>query len=246
MNLEQMKLSGFEPDQNLKWEKIVDFAVPASVDEEIYNEALLLLIVALDTHRLLLIHEHFVRVLETRMGEWDNEEWPSLNERRSDFGCVLCNGKVYVIGGKDSHNECLNSIECLDLSASPRQWITMDQGLQTARRSCQCVAIGTQIFILGGYGDRYNKLMSVEILNTETGQLVAGPDMPQHNTFTAAAVNNELLVFARSDEGNGKVHTLQQVHPNSTWITTSCSLPDEELVCDPIVLGDCVALLFMT
>ena len=44
--------------------------------------------------------------------------------------------------------------------------------------------------------DEEDKLVSVEILNTETGQLVPGPDMPQHKTFAAAAVNNELLVFA--------------------------------------------------
>ena len=62
-------------------------------------------------------------------------------------------------------------------------------------------------------------------------------------------MNNELLVFAPSDGGNGKFHTMQQVHPNSTWFTSSCSLPNEDLVCNPIVFGDCVCLqqvLFMT
>jgi hypothetical protein len=120
----------------------------------------------------------------------------------------------------------------------------MEQGLQTAREDCKCVAIGNQIFVLGGSDDA-GELASVEILNTETGQLVPGPDLPQAYgsfVFTAGAVNNELLVFARSDGGNGKIHTLQQVHPNSTWFTTSCSLPNEDLVCNPIVFGECVVL----
>jgi len=205
--------------------------------------------VAIASHRVLIIdeadgdiiHQGYVREFDTRTRKWSNEAWPSLNQRRDDLSCVLCNGKVYAIGGTDSHDECLNSIECLDLSASPRQWITLDQGLQTARQRSQCVAIGTQVYIIGGSGDA-GKLASVEILNTVTGQLVAGPDLPQPYTFTAAAVNNKLCVFARSDGGNGKVHSLQQAHLSSTWFTTSCSLPNEQLVCDPIVIGDCVAL----
>jgi hypothetical protein len=120
----------------------------------------------------------------------------------------------------------------------------MDQRLETARYYCKYVAIGKQIFILGGSGDA-GTLVSVEILNTQTGQLVPGPDLPQAYVsfvFTAGAVNHKLFVFARSDGGNGKVHSLQQAHPSSTWFTTSCSLPNEKLVCDPIVIGDCVAL----
>jgi hypothetical protein len=82
----------------------------------------------------------------------------------------VCCGKVYVIGGENIDEKCLNSIECLDLSVSPHQWITtIDQGLlQTARHIiCMCVTTGTQIFILGGYGDVNTKLMSVEILDAK-------------------------------------------------------------------------------
>ena len=57
----------------------------------------------------------------------------------------------------------------------------MDQTLQTARARCRCVAIGTQVFILGGDIDGHegSTIASVEILDTETGQLIHGPDMPQ-------------------------------------------------------------------
>ena len=189
LDLEQMKLSGFEPDPDLKWEKIGDMPAPGGVDAaNDYNGASASVkSVAIASHRVLIIdeaygiiHQSYVREFDTRTGEWTNEGWPSLNQPRSDFGCVLCNGKVYVIGGNDVRNydNCSNLIECLDLSASPRQWLTMDQGLQTARYYCKCVAIGNQIFILGGSDDA-GELASVEILNTETGQLVPGPDVPQ-------------------------------------------------------------------
>jgi hypothetical protein len=107
-----------------------------------------------------------------------------------DVQCAM--GKGYVIGGQNSDYECLNSIECLDLSVSPPCRITMDQGLETARSSCKC----SQVFILSGnlrYTSDSIDLFSVGILNTETGQVIYGPPLPQYRSFAAAAVNDELL-----------------------------------------------------
>ena len=250
LNLEQMKLSGFEPNPDLKWEKIGDVPPPDGVDANVYKRAFLPALVSIDEHRVLVIDqvvgsisESFVRLFDTRTREWSNEEWPSLNQPRDDFGCVVCNGKVYVIGGMNTEGEYLDSIECLDLSATPRQWITSDQTLATARCDCKCVAIGTQVFILGGDGEEGGNLMSVEILNTDTGQIVPGPDMPQYGSIAAAAVNNKLLVFSkRREQRYCEIHTLRQGQPNSTWETTSFSLRNKYLLVDSIVFGDCVAL----
>jgi hypothetical protein len=79
----------------------------------------------------------------------------------------------------------------------------MDQGLQTARSSCKC----SQVFILGGnfrYTSDSIDLFSVEILNTETGQVINGPPLPQYRSFAAAAVNAELFVFTQRTEGGDK------------------------------------------
>ena len=87
-------------------------------------------------------------------------------------------------------------------------------------------------------------LLSVEIFNVETGELVHGPDLPQYHNITAATVNNELLVFTKRLEGDdiGKIHTLEQGQPNSTWETTASTLPADRFVYKPIVIGDCVLL----
>ena len=251
LNLEQMKLSGFEPNPDLKWEKLGDMPPPDRFPEGIeYNCDGFP--VAIDSHRVLVvdhaygnIHESFVRLFDTRTREWSNEEWPSLNQPRKQFCCVVCNGKVYVIGGMNTEGEYLDSIECLYLSASPRQWITSDQTLATARGYCQCVAIGTQVFILGGHSDEEDKLLSVEILNTETGQLMLGRDLPQYRNMTATTVNNKLLVFAKRIEGDrdiGEIHVLETGQPHSTWETTASTLPTVRFVYEPIVIGDCVLL----
>jgi hypothetical protein len=156
LNLKQMELSGFEPDPDLKWEKIGKIPAPDGVDQARYTGSFVSS-VAIDEHRVLAIDqpyydsiweswESFVRLFDTRTRKWSNEAWPSVNQPRSNFGCVLCNGKIYVIGGLSSDEECLNLIECLDLSVSPRRWRTMDQRLETARYNCKCVAIGKQIW----------------------------------------------------------------------------------------------------
>ena len=58
----------------------------------------------------------------------------------------------------------------------------MDQKLSISRSEFICLHCGGHaIFILGGYvvGDADAPLVSVEILNTETGELIQGPHMPQ-------------------------------------------------------------------
>ena len=88
LDLEQMKLSGFAPDPDLKWEKIGDMPPPDGVDANDYNGAYVIS-VAIDAHRVLVIdqvygsvRESFVRMFDTRTREWSNEEWPSLNQPR--------------------------------------------------------------------------------------------------------------------------------------------------------------------
>jgi hypothetical protein len=165
---------------------------PGGVDADDYNGAFVIS-VAIDSHRVLIIdptydniHQSSVREFDTRTGEWDNEGWPSLNQPRSDFGCVLCNGKVYVIGGNGSHGECLNSIECLDLSASPRQWITMSQTLTLWGGEIRCEAqnIGKKVYIAHhakqDEGER-NAIVSIDLFDTESGDLVPCLNLPSEN-----------------------------------------------------------------
>ena len=75
-NLEQMKLSGFEPDPELEWENIADMAPPRGADTDItYRRAYSPRIVAIDKRRVLVIdhvcrfddiHESLVRSINVR------------------------------------------------------------------------------------------------------------------------------------------------------------------------------------
>lgn len=244
LDLEQMRLSGFEPDPNLKWEKIAD--APRAGARDFHA-------LPIDDHRIFVIeasfavngvggHECIVRIFDIHTGEWSAESWPNLSQPRSGFACVKCNSKVCVIGGVVD-GELTNSIEYLDLSASPRQWVVMEQKLTTARRFCQAVTIDNQMYILGGYDEERHCLaiVSIEIFDTETGQLSPGPDMPPGYDHSGAIVDNALVVFSFRGEDEldaGEIHFLR--HGQSSWTTKSSSFPRSLVGEDPISIGQCI------
>jgi len=264
VNLKQMQLSGFEPNLDLEWQKIGDTLAPPGADANNYEDKSFADIVAIDTCRILVIEqlygnnrESLVRVFDARTREWSDEKWPSLNQSRECFGLVFCNGKVYVIGGLSSDEVSLNSIECLDPSASCRQWVTLDHRLTTDRfESMVCSAAGTQVIILGGMNEE-GEMTSVEMLNTETGQLVRGPDLPLCQSITAASVDSVLMVFAigivedieidsnelhvMPGEHDSSVHLMRYGQPNSRWEMNSFKmLTDYSFFKEPLVIGNCV------
>jgi hypothetical protein len=137
-------------------------------------------------------------------------------------------------------------LSALDVSVLPLQWISLDQRLATARCCCDCVAIGTQVFIIGEIGETNTELVSVEILDAQTNQLVPGPDVPQHEHFAAAVVNNELFAFTKYS--GGEIHTLRLGQSNSMWQTMSStslnlSLNAPVVICNSVVFHP---LLFTT
>jgi N-acetylneuraminic acid mutarotase len=134
----------------------------------------------------------------------------------------MCNGKVYVFGGAVGDRTLLTStIECLDLSVSPLQWVVMEHRLVTPRTGCTSVVAGTQIYVLGGYSEDSDYLLTVEVLDTETGVVTPGPTMPRGRAHIGAMVDgNELYVFS-----TGGIHRLKLNQPNATWEKISTTNP---------------------
>jgi hypothetical protein len=92
LDLEQMKLSGFEPDPDLKWEKIGNVPAPGGVDVDSYDA--IVSSVAIDEHRILVIdhtlwtqnnHESFVRVFDTH----ERVEQRRMAESESTPKCIF-------------------------------------------------------------------------------------------------------------------------------------------------------------
>ena len=54
--------------------------------------------------------------------KWDHKKFGSLKNPRSEHTCAEHNGKIFVIGGKDSKSEVVPSVEVLDMMSEKREW----------------------------------------------------------------------------------------------------------------------------
>jgi hypothetical protein len=117
-------------------------------------------------------------------------------------GSESLGGKIFVTGGRMSRvaGPAMNNVQIYD--AASNTW-TAGTPLTVGRFGHAMAKLNdTEILIMGG-SDGQRVLTSTEILNTQTGQLSAGPDMPAR--FGAQAVNvglNQIIVIGGS-EGMG-------------------------------------------
>ena len=154
---------------------------------------------------------------------WDpsTKRWrngPSLNDRRASLVAVVCNDKVYAIGGfgDDNYNnnttwDTIESIqvssllEAMEPSMTTRQnnsqWTRLQCCLSSPRTECAAVIVQNRyVVILGGDTDMHHYLSSVDIMdtapphnnnnNSSNGKptIVAGPSMNLARFAFGAAV----------------------------------------------------------
>ena len=128
----------------------------------------------------------------------ENKQWqegPPLNQSRQEHAAVVCNGGVYVIGGRASGDSWSHSIERIDVgdllqspstNNTPRHWAQLNSRLSTAvgGRSCSAVSVC----------DRYIVVMagiSVQIIDTalqSNHAVIAGPSLTDDRQYCASAV----------------------------------------------------------
>ena len=160
---------------------------------------------------------------------WDpsTKRWrngPNLNERRANLVAVVCDDKVYAIGGCGYNNYYNNMVwdtmesiqvsslvETTETSTMTRQnnsqWRRLQCRLSSPRRACAAVVVHNRyVVILGGNAGMRHYLSSVDILDTapphnsnnnSNGEpmIVAGPSMNWTRcTFGAAVVDNRIFV----------------------------------------------------
>ena len=160
---------------------------------------------------------------------WDpsTKRWrngPRLNDRRRDFVAVVCHDKVYAIAGYGddnyNNNTTLDTIESIQVSSlletmetsmmtrqNNNQWTRLQCRLSSPRSEFAAVVVHNRyIVILGGHIGMWDKLSSVDIMDTapphnnnnnDNGEptIVAGPSMNSTRyAFGAGVVDNQIFV----------------------------------------------------
>ena len=132
----------------------------------------------------------------------------SLNSKRRGNVLVNFKGEIFCIGGWNTADRYLNSIEVFD--ATTEEWKNSNLKLDIARFNHQAVAHKQFIYVLGGsigyakYTDTIERIdvsaMKVEMLSVKLKHA--------RSLFAASKVNNDLYIFGgRVKDGNSLTET---------------------------------------
>ena len=146
-------------------------------------------------------------------------EGPSMNKSRRGHAIVVCNGGVYVMGGCNGSSvfDCIERIDENDLLLSPlttniithaSNWTTLTCRLSSGRHGCCAVAVHNRyIVVMGGYSDRY--LSSVDIIDTNSHTVIAGPSMIVPRQWFASAVIGHRIFVVGGHNDNGHLDSVE-------------------------------------
>ena len=146
-------------------------------------------------------------VLLLNLHDMQWREGPPMNQSRRGHVAVLCNGSVYVLGGRNwRYFNCIERMDASDLllqssssttrssSTHERHWTTLNCGLATARMGCCAVAVHDRYIVVAGGWKREQQqdsllsFSSVEILDTSNHTVMEGPSMAFPRTMCFGAV----------------------------------------------------------
>ena len=200
-------------------------------------------------------------------------EGPRMNQKRSGHATVVCNGGVYVMGGYNGSSvfDCIERIDENDLLLSPlttniithaSNWTTLTCRLSSGRHGCCAVAVHNRyIVVMGGYSDRY--LSSVDIIDTNSHTVIAGPSMIVPRQWFASAVIGHRIFVVGGHNDNGhldSVEYLDNATPcdndatkkeigstfisfSSPWMTQSeLRLSNAQSSCAMVAVGSCLVV----
>lgn len=122
------------------------------------------------------------RVARWRPGKAAWEELPPLPSRRSSHDGVVVNGSLYVAGGwrlegKPSEAVWMDQVWRLDLANPSAGWESIPQPFK--RRGLAVVALGDDLYCLGGMDSGDGTSLEVDILDTRTQIWRKGPAIPK-------------------------------------------------------------------
>jgi N-acetylneuraminic acid mutarotase len=134
---------------------------------------------------------------------------------------------VWIFGGRDTYNDSSNRVERFSL-LTLRGEVQPDWEMPKGIRNASAAAIGTKIYVVGGYDDATKKLQSqLQIFDTVTRMWTRGRNLPQPlSDASVIAVSNQIWVMGGSGVNNTGLKTTYLYDPvTNRWLTDKASLP---------------------
>ena len=154
-------------------------------------------------------------------------EGPPMNQKRDRHAAVVCNGGIYVIGGRNNYYSLLDCVERIDANdlvqssltnstTHESHWTTLTCRLTTERKGCCAVAVHNRYIVVVGGFNGVEELSSVDIIDTSNQTVIAGPSMTVPRVWCASAViGHRIFVVGGYNEGGNldSVEILDFVKP---------------------------------
>ena len=165
-----------------RWEKgpsIPQDRVRGSAGAVVYKNKLFMVCGIIDGHWD--GHVTWFDCYNLKTGKW--EILPDAPRPRDHFNAVVCNNKLYLIGGRVTSGSIGKGFELtvgeVDVfNFKTREWSTLANPIPTQRAGCTAISINRQIIIAGGESTKQQIAHNeVECLDTKTGNWSSLPSL---------------------------------------------------------------------
>jgi N-acetylneuraminic acid mutarotase len=160
---------------------------------------------------------------------------------RSEHGCVVCEDKLYVVGGEDSDGTVLDSVEVYDFGTEA--WSILPAPMPQARTSINTSLVQHKgkVYVVGGINSLGERLQSVAVYDiaAEEWSVLPAEMLVNQRGYAAAVHGNQIYVLGGFDEGfttlrSVKVYDLAA----SVWSMMSVEMHVGRSACAAAVHGD--------
>ncbi|MDB4286310.1 T9SS type A sorting domain-containing protein, partial [bacterium] len=148
------------------------------------------------------------------LGSWTS--LPNMPRSRDHFHAVLVNGKVYIIGGRDSGVQQIffnvrPEIDVYDITAN--SWTTLPQSanMPTLRSGATITVRGDEIILLVGVGTWGVELTTSEAFNYVTNTWRSIPEPQRDRSGTQAIMFGNDLFLASGIKGGGQRNDMEKL-----------------------------------
>jgi hypothetical protein len=131
----------------------------------------------------------------------DDDEYENvtlLPQMIVDFGLVLVDDTVFLVGGMDALTlETKRGVLCFNVAS--RVWSPNFPSLNVARKSCACFYDGVHLWAVGGCGSQLDQLSSCERFSFETNRWEMMGSLPKGLTSSMNSVTADVPVRLMDD-----------------------------------------------